>query len=291
MRFCIFTDLHYDMIPDGDRRIQALLRDCISRKVDFILELGDLCHPTAENRRILQMFAEAGIPVYFSLGNHNTDFCPEHTALEFLGLASGHYSFVKDNVKFIVLHASEPDALHTGVSIPYEQLCWLEQELADDRYFYIICTHQSLANDFVTAKGKARGILNRAEVRAILERRNAEKTRVLLCLNGHEHGSVVNIINGIPYYTLNSASYFWQGVCPMYPYGPEIHQRYPYLKNMVLYREALHSIVTVDTSGVLTVEGMRGHYLTVGPQDIGMEPVWNGVSVLPETLSWNMQNL
>ena len=27
MRFCVFSDLHYDAVPDGARRLEKLLRD------------------------------------------------------------------------------------------------------------------------------------------------------------------------------------------------------------------------------------------------------------------------
>lgn len=298
MRFCVFTDLHYDVIPDGDRRLRELLEDCREKQVEFILELGDLCHPAEENKRVLEILRQSGIPCYFSLGNHNTDFCPPETALDFLGLERSWYSVVRENVKFVFLDANflqtadgylpecrenYSKATVVGPYIPPEQLHWLEQEIQDDRYYYIICTHQGLANDFVT-KTKARGIVNRQEVRTILERRNQRSRRVLLCINGHEHGSDVKKIGGICYYTLNAASYFWQNVRDMYPYSPEIHQRFPYLKNMVLYREPLHCIVTIDEKS-MTIEGMEGHYLTVSPEDIGMGNTWNGVSIAPRTES------
>lgn len=299
MRFCVFSDLHYDVIPDGAQRLEELLRDCWDKQVDFILELGDLCHPTAENKPVVAALRDSGIPCYFSLGNHNTDFCPQETALEFLGLERSWYSVVRGPVKFVFLDANYlktaegylpecrenyPKATVVGPYIPPEQLRWLEREIADDRYFYVICTHQSLANAFVT-KTKVRGVVNRREVQAILERRNARNRRVLFCINGHEHGSDVQEIGGICYYTHNSASYFWQSVKEMYPYSQEIHDQYPYLKNMVLYREPLHSIMDIDQSGNVTITGMEGHYLNVTPEDIGMGDTWNGVSILPRTLS------
>lgn len=230
MRFCVFSDLHYDAVPDGARRLEELLRD----HVKFV-------------------FLDAN----------------------YLKTADGYLPERRENYA---------KATVVGPYIPPEQLAWLEREIVDDRYFYVICTHQSLANDFVT-KTKARGIVNRQEVRAILERRNARSHRVLFCINGHEHGSDIKKIGSIHYYTHNSTSYFWQSVKEMYPYSRETHERYPYLKNMVLYREPLHSIVTIDESGAVTIAGMEGHYLTVGPQDIGMGDTWNGVSILPRTES------
>ena len=86
IKFCVFTDLHYDVIPDGDRRIYELIQDCKQKNVDFIVELGDLCNPTEENHKILRCFEDAKIPCYFSIGNHNTDFYSPETVLNFFGL-------------------------------------------------------------------------------------------------------------------------------------------------------------------------------------------------------------
>lgn len=168
-----------------------------------------------------------------------------------------------------------------GPYIPQEQLQWLEQELMDNDLYYVICSHQSLSNDYVT-KTKIRGIVNRAEVREILEKR---KEHILFCINGHEHGSDVREIGGVHYYQLNSAAYYWQNVREMFVYEQETHRRYPYLKNLVLYREPLHVMVTIDDKMNVEISGMEGHYLTVGPEEIGMGDRWNGVSIFPRTES------
>ena len=44
IRFAVFTDLHYDHIPDGDRRIKEFLETVRLKNPDFILSLGDLCY-------------------------------------------------------------------------------------------------------------------------------------------------------------------------------------------------------------------------------------------------------
>ncbi|SCG82438.1 hypothetical protein DW1_0830 [Proteiniborus sp. DW1] len=117
----------------------------------------------------------------------------------------------------------------------------LKNELADEDLYYVLFSHQSLSNDFMK-----RGISNREEIREILERRNEDVKRVLLCMNGHDHRDGVKVINGIHYYTLNSMSCFWHGIKETFNYSKEIHDRYPYLKDMILYEEALHAIVTID---------------------------------------------
>lgn len=281
MRFLVFTDLHYDAVPDGDRRLEELMKAAQEKEADFILNLGDTCHPKAENRKIVETIRNCGIPCYMIPGNYDTDIWPEPEVLSFWGLQKAYYSMVKDNVKFIFLNTVE---LQDGAVIPEEQTAWLQEELTSDHYF-VILTHQSLGNDVVTANGKSRGIRNRKEIRNILEERNDGEKRVLLCINGHDHGCDVKQINGIYYYTLNSASYIWQDVKETFPYGEEIHGRYPYLKNMILYQQALHCMITIDDTGNVAIEGVEGDYLTVSPERIGMGSMWNGVHVMPGTLS------
>lgn len=171
--------------------------------------------------------------------------------------------------------------LQDGAMIPEGQIAWLQKELTSD-HFFVILTHQSLSNDFTAPNGRPRGIRNRKVIREILEKIGGAK-RVLLCINGHDHGCDVKQINGISYYTLNSASYFWQNVKEIFPYGEHIHACYPHLKNMILYKQALHCMIAIDDAGNAVVEGMKGDYLTVSPEDIGMGRTWNGVHVTPNT--------
>ena len=127
-----------------------------------------------------------------------------------------------------------------------------------------------------------RGISNREEVRAILEQRNINRKKVLFCMNGHDHGDAAVDINGICYYTLNCMSYIWHGLKETYNYPKEIHERYPYLKDMILYEDGLHAIVTIDEKGEVIIEGMQTSYENVTPSDVGIvNNSWNGVSIEP----------
>lgn len=126
-----------------------------------------------------------------------------------------------------------------------------------------------------------RGIYNRDDIREILEKKNENGKHALLCMNGHDHGDMVYEINGIYYYTLNSMSYIWHGIKETFNYSEEIHAKYPYLKDMILYEEGLHTIVTVSGDGHIKIEGMTGHYQNIAPRDIGLVDCWNGVSIKP----------
>ena len=42
IKFLVFSDLHYDDVEDGDKRIDNILANAQSRQLDFIVSLGDL---------------------------------------------------------------------------------------------------------------------------------------------------------------------------------------------------------------------------------------------------------
>ncbi len=295
MKFAVFTDLHYDVIHDGDRRLHEFINSVKEENIDFIIELGDLCHPTDANKYLISELKEVGVPCFFTIGNHNSDAYLIDTVLKFCEMENNYYSFIFGNVKFIVLDANyiktadgyEPyckrNYERTNGEYPYippEEVEWLKNELQEEQYYYVILAHQSLSNDFIN-----RGIFNRREIRRILEERNGNGKKVLLCMNGHDHGDDVKIINGIHYYTLNSMSYIWQGIKETFNYCGEIHKQYPSLKNLILYQESLHVIVAIDDNMNIQINGMKGHYQNITPSDIGMGNTWNGVSIEPRTTS------
>lgn len=284
MKFAVFTDLHFDHVFDGEKRLDKFLDSAKEKKAEFIVFLGDLCKPIAENRWIVDRIKNTGLSFYGCIGNHDMDGSTLKQVTDFYGLPE-YYSFVKQQVKFIVLNANymkcgdkvasyDSKIFRKGKDVyplvPSQELEWLKRELEDPNQEYILLSHHSLANDFGN-----RGVVNRREIQLLLAKR-----KVLLCLNGHDHGDDCRIRQGIPYYTLNSISYAWHGMKEIYAYSEEIHRQYPYLKDIMLYKEALHAIVTVE-KGRVEVHGMNGHYQTVTPEDVGMERRWNDVSIEP----------
>ena len=102
MKFGLFADLHYDVIPDADRRIDDLVIAFRKNKVDFVMELGDFCL-SASNTVILNKMRSINIPIYYTIGNHNTDYQPLVNVIDYFGMKNSFYSFVRDSIKFIVL--------------------------------------------------------------------------------------------------------------------------------------------------------------------------------------------
>lgn len=291
IKFAVFTDLHYDHIHDGDRRIQYYIDSVKNHNIDFMVELGDLCYPFRKNKLILEKLKQSGVPCYYVIGNHDSDLYIKEEVMNFLGLNKNYYSFIVGNVKFIILDAcyiKRKDGYETYFIsnynkttdaypyIPPEELTWLKNELEDEEKYYLVFSHHSLVNNF-----KKRGVYNREEVRKILEDRNINRKQVLLCMNGHDHGDALYEINGIHYYTLNSMSYIWHGIKETFNYSESIHAKYTYLKDMIFYEEGLHTIVTVSEDGHVMIEGMLGHYQNITSDDIGLGDTWNGVSIKP----------
>lgn len=291
IRFAAFTDLHYDHIYDGVERINEFINTIKSEQLDFIISLGDLCYPTEKNKWILEKLRSINIPVYFTVGNHDTDQYTQNDVQKYLGLDTLNNSFIVDNTKFLLLNSCymkknridyayckknfEKEADLYPV-IPDFEVKWLCEEMSGKDYNYVIFSHHSLVNDFAQ-----RGIVNRQEIQGILSTR-----KTILCMNGHDHGQECKIVQNIPYYTLNSMSYIWHGLKEVYSYDKDIHKQFPFLKDMILYKNALHCIVEINDCDV-NICGMKSDYQCTTPEDVGiLNRVWNGVSIQPNTLNF-----
>ena len=292
IKFAVFTDLHYDHVPDGLQRVESFVTNIKNADVDFVIELGDFCSPKQENQVLIDILDSIGKPHYHLIGNHDSDVFPKEEAIKFLNMENNFYSFKYGKVKFIALdtcfiknnNGYQPYSkrnyqrtLSIYPVLPDYEIEWLENQLRDDSEYFVIFSHHSFENEFAK-----RGVYNREEVRNLINGVNEQGKKVLLCINGHDHGDSVKKIGQTFYFGLNSMSYIWFG--PQYEhfcYSDEIHKQYPFLKDLVLYKEGLHCIITIDENGGIDIQGMEGHYQNVTPKELGLEDVWNGRSILP----------
>lgn len=76
IKFAVFSDLHYDHIPDGDKRIIFFVNQACNQNIDFMIELGDFVYPKNQNKKVVQRLEELDIPLYFVLGNYDSDVFP-----------------------------------------------------------------------------------------------------------------------------------------------------------------------------------------------------------------------
>lgn len=281
LKFLAFGDLHADVYTDAEVRLEKIIESAKKNEVDFIVSLGDLCPPNEENKWLLNKLSDSGLSVYYTIGNHDTEHCKIEDTLAFFGLKRGFYSFVIGEYKFIVLddcyYKTEEGDEHFPNSerkpciypvVPDVELKWLESELQDDKKF-IVFSHISLVHGF-----EARGIRNRDEILKLFENRE-----VLLCMNGHNHGDDIKIINDTLFYTVNASTGFsWWG---------NTGAGFTVLE--LPYADPLHVIVELQ-NGNVRINGMQSYYTEKKPEEVGVvDNVWKGISTLPRTSSYNVQ--
>lgn len=292
IKFAVFTDLHYEHIPDGYERMINFLNNIKAEDVDFIMNLGDFCSPKKENKLLLNMLKSNGKPYYHAIGNHDSDLYPKEEVINFLKMDNSYYAFTYGKVKFIVLdtcyiktsNGYEPyfkrnydKSKDIYPIIPDYELEWLENQLNDNSEYYVIFSHHSLENDFAK-----RGVYNREEIRKLIDRVNNTEKKVLLCVNGHDHGDALEKIGETYYFGLNAMSYIWCGPeHEHFCYSKKTHKEYPFIKDMILYKDGLYAIVTIGENGNVNIKGMRGSYQNISPREVGLGYMWNGRCILP----------
>lgn len=288
IKFLVFSDLNYDEMADGDKRLDELISVIKRNNLDFCVSLGDFCEPTESNKKVCDKIRSAGVQIHHVIGNHELDNHQLDDVLHFLSLEKPFYTFEYEDCKFIILNScywnrDEIDYSYFGKNykeegstypvISQRQIEWLRKEIADEKR-HIIFSHHSLVNDF-----KDRGIYNRQIVRELFDEKN-----VILCMNGHDHGDELSIVNDIPYYTVNSASYIWVG---WHIVSSEmLMKKYGYLHGIVPYKQVLYALVEIDESEI-RIKGMDGEYKTITPNDLELYDYrWNGVSIKSKVSSY-----
>ena len=229
VRFGVVSDLHYGDIPaekkpiklDGQRfwreskrKLSEAVRVFNRHQMDFVIELGDFkdfSHDRETTLKYLEeiegAFAEFQGPRYHVFGNHDFDcLTVDDLAPRMLNdgkrMTSGHYSFVKNGISFIVLDACyDSQMVHYAsnnpwfdANVPPEQVAWLKAELDAAKGPAIVFCHQRL-DPSASPKYLVR---NAAEIRDIIEKSGKVKT----VFTGHQHMGSIYEHNGVLYYTV-----------------------------------------------------------------------------------------
>lgn len=287
LKFCLFADLHF-MPGEFPHPTTEFLDKIIARakaaKVDFILHLGDLMHRANDPRvrMFIDRYNRCGLPAYHTIGNHENDATSEAQTLAAYGLKSGHYHFDVKGFRFIIcdcnyIRRANGKVEHYANSnyfgrakddliswMPEEQIAWLAETIESAKGPCVICSHQS----FDRERGS---VPNWRAVRDVLETANSRHPgRVRLVMNGHHHCDYLRILNGIPYFDVNSANYIW---------FDEEHSSYPadYMKGLkqsshtLTWKEPLSAIVTLGHNGHIRIEGSRSEWLYgISPEKAGL---------------------
>jgi len=248
-------------------RLEAFMDAMARQDVDFIIQLGDFNYAKEESRECLDLWESFDGPRYHVLGNHDMDFKAKEEVLDLWSMPARFYSFDIGGFHFVVLDRNnlnidgrfEPyskgnyyvDQSRRGWADPV-QLEWLKDDLARTNKPSVIFVHQGLGmNPIENPVQDPRG-----QIQAVFEEANrrAGQTRVSACFSGHHHIDRYNLLNGIHYTWINSASYYWVGK----EYG-----------QMVPYTDSLFAAVTLRTGGSIDIEGRRSTWEAPSPEDRG----------------------
>ena len=230
LKFLVLADFHYKkgMYTTTVGDLECILDRAAAEKVDFVIQLGDLCNDYLGSPEILRCFLQNrhGLKVYGVLGNHELE--SEGNSLEvvipqlcnqpvtFAGEKKAYWYTDWNEFRLIALDTnhSYSEALgiwehnHTntvghpaGNIYPHalgpEQLNWLDEMLADadeKGQICIIFTHATLAGMWdETPDADA--------FQAILRK---HPNRVLTVMNGHNHKDHHNIIDNVLYVDFNT---------------------------------------------------------------------------------------
>lgn len=245
---------------------------------------------------LLDNLSKIGKQQYHVIGNHDSDIFPRENVMKFFKMKNSYYTFKYGKVKFIVLDTCfiktergyEPyykknydRTKDIYPIIPDYEFKWLEKQFNDNSDYYVLFSYHSFENNFAR-----RGVSNREMVINLINKVNNTGKRVLLSVNGHDHGDSLEKIGETYYFGLNSMSYQWFG--PKYEhycYSNEIHEKYPFIKDLVLYKNGLYAIITICENGKINIEGIDGSYQNISPKELGVGDTWNGRSVLPKISS------
>lgn len=277
LRFGIATDVHKDLMPDADARLETFIKEAMDRKVDFIIQMGDFCMADNKNKDFLRIWETYKGPKYHVLGNHDMDRHSKAEMLDFWGMPKTYYSYDFDNYHFIVLDANflyedgkfinynkanfyVDDSISTFIND--EQIEWFKADLEATKLPTIVFSHQSLWH-------YQWGVKNRLTLQRIME---AQKDKVICCLNGHNHLDYHHHQNGIDYIEINSMSYQWMSskFASKERFAEAFYKDYPNLPNIAAYKDPLYAFVTLDNKGTMAIEGVKSQWISPSPYEMGM---------------------
>ena len=234
-------------------------------KPDALIQIGDFAVPNQKNRPFVKQFNEAIPQIVHVLGNHDMD--SGHTreqCKDEWGITACYDCQQLGGVLLVVLDGNDKGSeKHKGGYPKFvgpEQIAWLKEQLSRAHQPVIVISHQPLAGP--------RAMDNAIEVQEILTK-HADK--ILFAMNGNTHIDYVVEVDGVVYWHVNSASYYWVGGDFTHPSdAEEIHQKFPYLSYTCPYQEPLYSALTIDPQSMaIRIEGTKTKWQ--GPSPVALE--------------------
>lgn len=325
VRFGLFSDLHMDIMHDGERRLRTFLSECDKESVDFIINNGDFSYPTdtsvshcSEKNRpenivnamltpspspkmeMLGLFNSYHKPHYHVLGNHEMDFCSKESVMKIYGMKTTHYDFHSNGWHFIVLDPnfykdengicrdySYGDYFDHRDTLPYLP----DEELSWLKSVILNSDEKSVIfshQPLFRFRKEGSGIRNHEEFSKLVREINGLfPGRIRLCIYGHVHLDDLSVHDGVMHYSINSMSNHWVGSeFEEKRFDDETERTYPNLRYTFPYTEPLFAIVTLDDEG-FTVKGRTGEFFRPTPDDIGFDKYIVSASVRDRHIPWS----
>ena len=220
----VVSDLHFGPRASFDGKLrklshlapqltEAFVQRMRSLQVDLVVNLGDVIEDEDQQTdlqrylRCMRLLEATGVERVHVAGNHDLVNLDTDALRQAWGLPPGgplYRSLDRKGIHLVVLHTHERQDV--DIRIDSEQLSWLEEDLARTTLPTVVLMHHSAADQDLTANRWFDGaahiclVAQRAELRAVLRRSG----RVVLVLNGHLHWNHFDLVDGIPFVTLQS---------------------------------------------------------------------------------------
>lgn len=265
LKIGLISDLHIDIIHDGEARLQIFLDEMKKENPDALIQMGDFAIPKPENLKIIQAYNSAHSRAFHVLGNHDMDggYSKEMVASTY-GMPGLYYSVDLGSILMIVLDGNDPGSKISKGGYPSyigpDQQNWLITQLEQADKPVLIVSHQPIAGIYT--------VDNPQEIQEILSR---FASKILLAINGHAHVDQHVLVEGVNYIHINSASYYWVGEKLMHEsLAPEIHESHPLLKFTCPYLDPLFAVLTIDPkSRKISIQGRKTKWIGPSPLELG----------------------
>jgi 3',5'-cyclic AMP phosphodiesterase CpdA len=223
VRFALITDVHFGPPAYFGGKLRKLSHRAGTLTRAFVEHMNDVAHPDlvvnlgdviedADRERDREQYASfvslldaLRAPVMHVAGNHDTVNLDEDE-LRALWKHSGPLYYARNvgGVQFLVLHTLETKDV--GIHLPGEQLEWIEAELAKSSAPVVVLMHHPAAEVDFTGN---RWFEKAPHIGRVAERRKLRRIfeasgKVAVVFNGHAHWNHFDVIEGIPYVTLQS---------------------------------------------------------------------------------------
>jgi 3',5'-cyclic AMP phosphodiesterase CpdA len=219
----IVTDLHFGPEARYEGKLRKLTHHAAALTRDFVRKMNDEVRPDLvvnlgddiedESRaKDLERYGEcqsilrtANAPLVNVAGNHDIIHMNRDDLARFWQRSGPlHYSLDHQGWHLVVLHTIEKTG--TEIHVPSTQLAWLEADLAAATAPVLVFMHHSASEQDLS---DSRWFAGRAEAALVVERRELRRIfgasgKVKAVFNGHVHRNHLDVIEGIPYVTVQS---------------------------------------------------------------------------------------